>query len=68
MIGWPPDLGARTVIFHVMNARRLRMQVRLELLLWILAADWRYAVAPFALGRRKCSSSRGRISTKLHGR
>ena len=27
-----------------------------------------YAVAPFAFGRRRCSSSRGRISTKLHGR
>ena len=26
------------------------------------------AVAPFAFGRRRCSSSRGRISTKLHGR
>ena len=25
------------------------------------------AVAPFALGRRKCSSRRGMISTKLHG-
>lgn len=27
-----------------------------------------YTVAPFAFGLRKCSSSRGRISTKLHGR
>ena len=27
-----------------------------------------YAVAPFAFARRKCSSSRGKISTKLHGR
>ena len=28
----------------------------------------RYTVAPCALTRRKCSSSRGMISTKLHGR
>src|SRR5260221_284039 len=28
----------------------------------------RYTVAPCALARRKCSSSRGMISTKLHGR
>ena len=27
-----------------------------------------YAVAPFAFGRRKCSASRGMISTKLQGR
>ena len=27
-----------------------------------------YADAPLALGRRKCSSSRGMISTKLQGR
>jgi hypothetical protein len=27
-----------------------------------------YAVAPLALGRRICSPSRGKISTKLHGR
>jgi hypothetical protein len=27
-----------------------------------------YTVAPFALARRKCSSSRGMISTKLQGR
>jgi hypothetical protein len=26
-----------------------------------------YTVAPLAFGRRKCSSSRGMISTKLHG-
>ena len=26
------------------------------------------SVAPFAFGRRKCSSSRGMISTKLQGR
>ena len=34
----------------------------------VLAAFGRYAVAPFAFGLRRCSSSRGRISTKLHGR
>ena len=28
----------------------------------------RYADAPFAFGRRKCSSRRGMISTKLQGR
>ena len=27
-----------------------------------------YAVAPCAFGRRRCSSSRGMISTKLQGR
>jgi quercetin dioxygenase-like cupin family protein len=27
-----------------------------------------HTVAPWALGRRRCSSSRGMISTKLHGR
>ena len=27
-----------------------------------------HAEAPCAFGRRRCSSSRGRISTKLHGR
>jgi hypothetical protein len=68
MTEWPPELGARTVIFHMTNARRLRTQARSELLRRILAANWRYAVAPFAFGRRMCSSSRGNISTKLHGR
>ena len=65
---WPPEFGARTVIVYTARARLLRTQARSEFIMWIFAAGWRYAVAPFALGRRMCSSSRGRISTKLHGR
>jgi len=68
MTGWPPELGARTVIAHMTNARRLRAQARRDVSLPLLAAVWRYVVASFAFGRRRCSSSRGRISTKLHGR
>ena len=68
MTQWPPDLGARTVIFHLTNAKCLRGEARRELLLSLLTAAWHQAVAPFAFGRRKCSSSRGKISTKLHGR
>jgi hypothetical protein len=65
---WPPELGARTVIYYTARAGLLRTQARSEIIVRMLAAAARYAVAPFAFGRRKCSSSRGRISTKLHGR
>ena len=34
----------------------------------ISAHDLLHADAPLALGRRRCSSSRGMISTKLQGR
>ena len=70
MSEWPPELGARTAITHMANLQRLRAEVRSEILLRIFATAWRYALAPlaFAFGRRMCSSSRGRISTKLHGR
>ena len=68
MTEWPPELGARTVILYTARARLLRTQARSEIIMRIFAAGWRYAVAPFAFGRRMCSSSRGRISTKLHGR
>ena len=64
---WRPELGARTVVYHTARARLLRAQARTEFLMRIVAR-LRYAVAPFAFGRRKCSSSRGKISTKLHGR
>jgi hypothetical protein len=68
---WPPDLGAQTVIAHIANARLMRTQARVAACRRIgtlLLAAARYAVAPFAFGRRRCSSSRGNISTKLHGR
>jgi len=65
---WPPELGARTVIYHAARARLLRSQARSALLMGMLERVWRYAVAPCAFGRRRCSSSRGNISTKLHGR
>jgi hypothetical protein len=65
---WPPELGARTVIHYDARAHRLRSQARNELLMRMVERLWRYAVAPSAFGRRKCSSSRGKISTKLQGR
>ncbi len=68
---WPRDLGGATVVFHAANAKRLRAETRVAICtsLWRKsAAAARYAVAPFAFALRKCSSSRGKISTKLHGR
>jgi D-serine deaminase-like pyridoxal phosphate-dependent protein len=68
MTPWPPDLGVRTVDHYTVQARRLRAQARSDFVLALIAAVRRYAVAPLAFGRRMCSSSRGNISTKLHGR
>jgi hypothetical protein len=62
----PPQLLA--VVVHTANARWLRARVRTEVLFKSISICARYAVAPFAFGRRKCSPSRGNISTKLHGR
>ena len=61
----PASLSA---VVYAAHAKRLRDQARNEMLLKLCSACARYAVAPFAFGRRKCSSSRGNISTKLHGR
>src|SRR3974390_1039370 len=50
------------------EADRLRRETWRRAFGWLLAAVTRlarYAVAPFAFGRRMCSSSRGRVSTKL---
>ncbi len=47
---------------------RLRREAQREACLRLARTLARYAVAPFAFGRRMCSSSRGRISTKLQGR
>ena len=68
MTPWPPDLGVRTVDHYAVQARRLRAQARSDFVLALIAGIRRYAVAPWALARRRCSSSRGNISTKLHGR
>jgi hypothetical protein len=68
MTMWPPEPGARTVIYYTARANLLRRQMRTEFMAQIVNASLRYAVAPFAFARRKCSSSRGNISTKLHGR
>ncbi len=43
---WPPELGARTVILYTARARLLRTQARSEIVMRILAAAVRYAVAP----------------------
>ena len=68
MTTWPPELGARTVIYYTARANLLRRQMRNEFMARIVNISLRYAVAPFAFARRMCSSSRGRISTKLQGR
>jgi hypothetical protein len=68
MTTWPPELGARTVIYYTARAHLPRSQARSEILTRVVARGLRYAVAPFAFARRMCSSSRGRISTKLQGR
>lgn len=41
---WPPELGARTVIFHAARAHRLRSQARSALLMRLLERLWRRAV------------------------
>jgi hypothetical protein len=68
---WPPKFDAALISKHEANARRLRAQAfnsALRTLFRGCARAARYAVAPFAFARRMCSSSLGRISTKLHGR
>ena len=64
----PTEFGSLPVACHEANAKRLRTQARTRIIVKMIAACARYAVAPFAFGRRMCSSSRGNISTKLHGR
>jgi hypothetical protein len=48
--------------------KREGLRVRREALWQAMPRLLGYAVAPLALGRRICSPSRGKISTKLHGR
>ncbi len=60
-----------TIAHYRRKAERFRREAFREVFTWLFVqagAIFRYAVAPFALGRRMCSSSRGNISTKLHGR
>jgi hypothetical protein len=63
-----PEPAPLAVILHTANAQHLRGQARREILFRLFTAIPRYAVAPFAFGLRICSSSLGKISTKLHGR
>jgi hypothetical protein len=65
---WPPERSPLAVVFHTANAKRLRAEARSEIIFKLSAAVSSYAVAPFAFALRICSSSLGRISTKLHGR
>jgi hypothetical protein len=68
---WPPKFDATLISKHEAQARRLRAQAfnaAFKNLARSCARAARYAVAPFAFARRMCSSSLGRISTKLHGR
>ena len=67
---WPPRLGAGTVHHYTVKARVLRAEAfnaAFRRLFKILTST-AYTVAPLAFSRRRCSSSRGNISTKLQGR
>lgn len=68
---WPPKFDAAMIARYDTRARQLRAEAfnaAFRNLFRTGAALVRYAVAPLAFARRICSSSRGSISTKLHGR
>lgn len=72
---WPPPSGLVPDLLpaHKAAAHRLRQDAKrvAVLRLWagmLALVRTLYAVAPLAFGRRRCSSSRGINSTKLHGR
>ena len=61
------------IALYKRRARRLRSEICRDIwrAVWLSLAGGEvpsYADAPFAFGRRRCSSSRGMISTKLQGR
>jgi hypothetical protein len=68
---WPPKFDAAMISKYEAHARHLRAQAfnsAFRTLFRSSTSAVRYAVAPFAFALRICSSSLGRISTKLHGR
>ena len=70
----PRRITPERIAFHKHRAKQLRDEAWRDMwrALWALlkriAAVTHHTDAPCAFGRRRCSSSRGMISTKLHGR
>ena len=66
-----PKITHELIAYYEEEARRARRQAHRDAAQWLSRRAIklaRYVYALFALPRRRCSSSRGRISTKLQGR
>jgi hypothetical protein len=66
-----PKITHELIVHYKDEARQARWQAYRDASEWLSLRAIklaRYVITLFALLRRKCSSSRGRISTKLQGR